>query len=289
MTEEIRSDDVRGDRRGLLRVAAAALIGTVAGSLRATPDAMAVNDDPLLVGNLNNAATKKTLLTTPNPIANDGAFVVDATNADYGVKATASRIGVYGAAEFGVYGEGDVGGAFSGTSAAVNLVPLASPGPPTGVFNGKGDLVVDSDGVLWFCGASGAPGTWIRVLSGSMQMLNSPQRAYDSRNAQGAIAGGSSRSIAIVGASDDQGNPMLVPPAAVGIVCNITVTQTSSGGFLTAYPTGTARPGPSNLNWSQGWTIANSAIIKLGTGGKIDIYVDTSSAQVIVDVAGYVL
>jgi hypothetical protein len=275
-------------RRGILGLAAAALAG-VAGAAIGSKDASGANGAGLLVGQADNTASSPTKLTTAGPqIADDGAFVVEGTNADYGVIGSGTNVGVYGKGTIGVFGEGTVGGVFSGTAAAISLTPLNVNGPPT-TASLKGDIAVDVDGVLWFCGATGTPGTWIRVLSGSVQMLDSPQRAYDSRNAQGAIAGGSSRTIAIVGANDDEGNPLKVPAAAVGIVCNITVTETSSGGYLTAFPTGTARPRPSNLNWSQGWTIANSATIKLGTGGKINVYVEASDAQVILDVTGYVL
>jgi hypothetical protein len=287
MTDEIRSDEMRGDRRGLLRVAAAALIGTVAGSLRGgTPEASAADNGNLVIG-ANNTAASKTALTQSGAIADDGAFVVDAASADFGVKATGSRIGVYGLGEFGVFGEGDVGGSFRGTSAALNLVPLGSPGPPTGVFNGQGDLVVDSDGVLWMCVAAGSPGTWILVSHGGLRLLTSPQRAYDSRldGSSGKIfAPGSSRDIEITSVLSG------VPAGARAIACNLTVTETSFGGFLSAYPAGQPKPVTSNLNWSQGGiTIANSATVRLGTSGRISVYVEASFAQVIVDVAGYVL
>jgi hypothetical protein len=293
MTDQVHDDDdvggdVRRDRKGILGLAAIAL-GAVVGGAARPRDAAAANGSSLVVGQRDNVASSTTELTTTGPqIVDDGALVVTGTTADYGVIASGTNVGMWGKGTIGVFGEGTVGGVFSGTGASISLTPLATSGAPTG-DSLRGDIAVDADGVLWFCGASGSPGTWIRVLSGSVQMLPSPQRAYDSRNAQGLISGGSSRTIPIVGASDDQGNPMLVPPSAVGIACNLTVTETSSGGFLTAYPTGTSRPRPSNLNWSPGWTIANSAIVKLGTGGKIDVYVEASNAQVIIDVTGYVL
>lgn len=37
--------------------------------------------------------------------------------------------------------------------------------------------------------------------------------------------------------------------------------------YLTVYPTGGARPVVSNLNYTAGGSISNSAIVKVGTGG----------------------
>jgi hypothetical protein len=69
---------------------------------------------------------------------------------------------------------------------------------------------------------------------------------------------------------------------------NVTVTETTSGGYLTVSPTGTTRPTVSNLNWSTGATIPNAVTVKVGTGGSIDLYQSgPGTAQVIVDVSGY--
>jgi hypothetical protein len=59
-------------------------------------------------------------------------------------------------------------------------------------------------------------------------------------------------------------------------------------GTRTTYPSGADRPNTSNLNWAQGQTIANSTIVGLAAG-ELDLYVNNSAADVIVDVSGYVL
>src|SRR5213078_3304022 len=117
------------------------------------------------------------------------------------------------------------------------------------------------------------------------RFLPSPQRLYDSRNAGsgGLFEGYSTRTIDVTAAG------IGVPANAAAIVGNLTVTETDDAGFLTAYPAGVARPITSNLNWFGGLTIANSATVKLGDGGRISLYVERSRAQVIVDVAGYVI
>src|SRR5262249_5753026 len=57
--------------------------------------------------------------------------------------------------------------------------------------------------------------------------------------------------------------------------------------FMTVWPTGVARPTASNLNFPAGRTEANSVTVKLGTGGKVDIYNESGSTDVIADVSGY--
>jgi hypothetical protein len=72
------------------------------------------------------------------------------------------------------------------------------------------------------------------------------------------------------------------------VVLNVTVTETTSGGYLTVSPTGSPRPVVSNLNWSAGATIPNAVTVKVGTGGYVDLYQSgPGTAQVVVDVSGY--
>lgn len=72
------------------------------------------------------------------------------------------------------------------------------------------------------------------------------------------------------------------------VVLNITVTEPTSYGFITAYPYGTAAPTAPNLNYVQGQTVPNAVTVKVGDLGRIAIR-NTSSgtAHVIVDVVGY--
>ncbi|MGZ4728603.1 MAG: fibronectin type III domain-containing protein [Acidimicrobiales bacterium] len=80
-----------------------------------------------------------------------------------------------------------------------------------------------------------------------------------------------------------------VPATGVtAVVMNITVTDTSAPGYLTAYPDLTTRPAQaSNLNWAPGVTIANLATVQLGTDGAVKLYVNNSATNVIADVVGW--
>jgi hypothetical protein len=284
---EASEQQPKGNRRRFFGLAGAAVAGLLTGRLT-QDEAQAASGDPLLAGQTTTALTKTELLTA-GPIANDGAFVVDAPNADYGVFGTAGSIGVYGKGPIGVLGTGAVGGVFSGTDTALSLTPTGTSGPST-TESLKGDVLVDADGVLWLCIDNGTPGTWIAVSHGGVRMLPSPWRVWSSTDVGDGskLSGGEIRDIQIVGAVPG------VPAPARAIVGNLTIHRTDGGGYLTAFPAGTPRPFTSSINWdSPGKTVANAITVGLGASGAISLFADVSpggpATHAIVDVAGYVL
>lgn len=76
-----------------------------------------------------------------------------------------------------------------------------------------------------------------------------------------------------------------VPASARAVSISIVATGTTAAGFVTVYPDGTARPDASNLNYERGNTVANSAVVKLGPSGSIDVFTSVP-ADIIVDVTG---
>ena len=82
-----------------------------------------------------------------------------------------------------------------------------------------------------------------------------------------------------------------VPDTGVAaVVVNVTVTGPSTVGFITVYPSGTAQPTASNLNYTADQTIPNLVTVKVGADGKINLTNNsTGSVHLIADVAGYYL
>ncbi len=82
-----------------------------------------------------------------------------------------------------------------------------------------------------------------------------------------------------------------VPASGVSsVVMNLTATAPSASGFVTAYPSGSARPTASNLNFSARQTIPNLVAVKVGDGGKVSITNSSpGTVHLIADVAGYYL
>jgi hypothetical protein len=184
-------------------------------------------------------------------------------------------VGVYGQADgpngTGVYadastGSGGVGIVANGTEngawlggghAPLWLVPRPVAGPPTDA-SAKGEVLVDSAGVMWLCTADGTPGTWIRATHGGSRLLASPQRAYSSTDVGTGVRmnRGETRTVALAGAV----------------------------------------PATSSINWFQSdQQIANGVTIGVGTGGGVSFYCDGATGagqpltQIIVDVTGYIL
>ena len=73
------------------------------------------------------------------------------------------------------------------------------------------------------------------------------------------------------------------------MIANVTATSTTAWGYLSAWPTGSAQPVASNLNFLPGQTVPNLVMMKLGNGGAISIANGPGSANVLVDVMGYVV
>ena len=68
---------------------------------------------------------------------------------------------------------------------------------------------------------------------------------------------------------------------------NTTVTEATSNAFITAWPTGESQPWASMQNTVRGTTRANQAMVKVGTGGQINVSNSNGSVHVITDVVGY--
>jgi hypothetical protein len=290
--EEVQStEETKG--RGRTRLDVLKTAGVVAGAAVAGKLASAADGQPLVVAANNSASNITTGLTTAGFDAAPGlsAFKVTAPNFDYGISGEAQDYGVFGTGAGGVLGLGTVGGVFSGSVVAINLDPQAGAGAPTGEAF-KGDLAVDSNGILYLCVADGTPGTWIRVSHGGTRLLATPQRAYSSTDVGTGVRmnKAETRTIQLAGVVPG------VPSNALGIVLNLTVHQTINAGFVTAYPAGTSLPATSTIDWfGTGQAIANGAIIGVGSNGAISFYADGAVGagqpltQIIVDVTGYIL
>jgi hypothetical protein len=77
-----------------------------------------------------------------------------------------------------------------------------------------------------------------------------------------------------------------VPANASSVVLNLTALDATTPGYATAYACGSAVPDVSNLNYTPGTAIANSATVPIGAGGKVCIYTD-SPINLIVDINGW--
>ena len=118
--------------------------------------------------------------------------------------------------------------------------------------------------------------TALSIVPGTYNPV-APARLLDTRTTASIPAGGTV-TLQVSGRGG-------VQQGAGAAVLNLTVTNTGTAGYLTVYPGDQAQPGSSNLNFAQGQTIANLAVVQLSASGTVKIY-SSAPADVIVDVGG---
>ena len=152
-------------------------------------------------------------------------------------------------------------------------------------------LVADLGGYFAGGGSASIPGSY---------QGNSPARILDTREAGDITAGAAMAHngvlpLQVTGSHPTpSGTPVTIPADATAVVMNVTAVAPTASGYLSVYPTGTARPTVSNINFVQNQPgVANMVTAKVGAGGKIDLLVVTDpdpangTAHVVVDLAGY--
>ncbi|MGZ7015347.1 MAG: S8 family serine peptidase, partial [Acidimicrobiales bacterium] len=173
-----------------------------------------------------------------------------------------------------------------GTTIANLVTVRVGTGGKVDFYNALGTVNVIADVVGWY--DDGTP------IDGKLYTPTTPTRILESRPISGNIGGyttpwpaDTTRTLDVTGSTTG-----VVPVGASAVVLNVTVTDTTTGGFLTVFPADvTTVPTASNINWSPHRTIPNLVTVRLGTGsgnaGKIKIYNAVGSANVIADVVGY--
>ena len=78
-----------------------------------------------------------------------------------------------------------------------------------------------------------------------------------------------------------------VPSNANSVVLNITAVSPTGSGWVSAYPDNSTRPNASNLNLLAGNDRSNLVVVKVGSNGKVRLFVAEAATHLIVDVFGY--
>jgi len=158
-------------------------------------------------------------------------------------------------------------------------VPVGAGGKVT-LFNGFGstDVIVDVQG--WY--GPSAPTTRDGLYNGV-----APARLLDTRfgTGTGTHVGPLGQGQTIRVQATGRGN---VPGSGVSaVVLNVTATEPTANSYLTVFPTGSAVPNASNLNFVAGATIPNRVIVPVGSGGGVSIFNGWGQVHVVVDIGGW--
>jgi hypothetical protein len=164
-------------------------------------------------------------------------------------------------------------------------VPVNSSGQIS-IYNSSGatDVIVDVED--WFTDGSNPDAS-----GGSVTPLT-PSRVCDTRAS--AVSGltdqctGSTLGAASTLTVRVTGEGGVPSTGVSAVIAHVTVTDTSTAGFLTVWPTGQSQPLASNLNWNAPATIGNLVTVPVGSSGQISIYNSSGNTDVIVDLVGYV-
>ena len=166
-------------------------------------------------------------------------------------------------------------------SANLSVVPIDSQGRFCLFQSQAMDTVVDVQGFF----APGGAGNVLHVVP--------PQRLVDTRVDSFCAPGGTCDRRGPVGAGTEMAvTTPLVPPEAVAMLANLTVTAPTGPGYVTADSCASLVPGPqsrSNANFVAGATVANLAVVPTtaGSGGAQICTYTSATAQKVVDVQGY--
>jgi len=110
-----------------------------------------------------------------------------------------------------------------------------------------------------------------------------PSRLVDTRTGlgrAGPLTAGTTVELTLAGRGP-------VASDAVAVAVNLTATAAAGPGFLVAWPAGQPQPATSSLNIDHaGQTVANLAVVPLGTGGAISVH-PQAATDLVVDVWGY--
>lgn len=161
------------------------------------------------------------------------------------------------------------------TIANLAIVPVSDEGTIRLYTDSDTHLLVDVMG--YFGGDPNA----LATPSGSFLPIQ-PERVLDTRHGAGPVAPDTTVNVTVADAA-------WVPAEGVmGIAGTVTLTQSTEGGYVTAFPAGGLPPEASNLNVTDAdATIANGIVVGLGNG-QLSLYTDRGG-HLLTDVVGYYL
>jgi hypothetical protein len=163
-----------------------------------------------------------------------------------------------------------------GVSVPNLVIARVGVGGKVSIYNNLGSINVAADVQGYFLGNA----------TGSKYVPLAPSRVLDTRVGTGGttspVGPGGTIELKVVDAGG--------VPATGGTAVALNVTATNVSGaesFLTVWPSGAERPLASNLNFIQGQTVPNLVLARVGEGGKVSIYNNLGTVDVVADTQGY--
>jgi hypothetical protein len=162
------------------------------------------------------------------------------------------------------------------TLANLAVTRLDGSGRVAVTVSGSTQVLADVQG--WFSTAPTASST-----TGLYHALPTAARIVDSRTSLGMSSptAGSTRVLQVSGRGG-------VPAHGVAaVIVNITAVRPSASGYVTAFPSGQARPATSSLNFVKGDVRPNRVFARLSATGALSLYNVAGTTPLLVDVQGW--
>ena len=165
-----------------------------------------------------------------------------------------------------------------GQARAASFAAAVSTDGAISVFNNSGTVTYLVDVVGWWSSTGTSGGRLVSLPSYGL-------RSTDDRTSGAPAAklqSGRSIDVVLGGVGGVPGR------GARAAVVSVTVSRPSSRSHLTVYPAGGPVPDTSNLNWGVGETLTTTVVVPLGRNGAIAFYNAGGTADLAVEVRGYV-
>ncbi len=171
-------------------------------------------------------------------------------------------------------------------------------GPGETIANGMAVGVDAQRQIKVFSGKTGAPTSTQFVIDvvgyfmpaaespdGNVFVPVDPVRAYDSRDAQGILISGQSRTVDLAAQTNGA-----LPDGVTAVAYNLTATDGVNRGYLTVTPASvTTAPQTSTINWwGPGQVISNGIGVKVDQAKKVNVFAGgQGGSQFVIDIVGY--
>lgn len=167
---------------------------------------------------------------------------------------------------------------FVGGQVRANLVEVGvGSGGSISIYNDRGSNDAVADVVGYYASSSA-------TNVGARYFPLTPRRLLDTRNGTGAPAGRLGPGGVLALTVGGQGG---VSSGASAVALNVTAVTPSQLTFIQAYPDGVTRPNSSNLNPPAGSVVPNLVVSPVGSNGKVDLYNEAGTVDLVADVVGY--
>lgn len=160
------------------------------------------------------------------------------------------------------------------------MVPLGPDGKTVLRNNSSGTVHLIADLSGYYRGGSSS-------VAGTMHPVTST-RLLDTRTGLGAAKAPVRANGTITMQATGRGGIPATPNVSA-VVVNVTATSATKTGYLTAWASGTPKPGISNLSYVPGRTDAALVVVKVGSAGAVTLANNSAgTTQFVADVFGYI-